>query len=741
MFLTKTDKVIKISIINFMLLAFLSSINLVYAKSLPVVLGLDGIAGQSTQVRIENFNSDEIVNITVTKPDNSNLMFSTKADKAGNAVIELYDYHLQKAGIYYVSAESVDKKLKTNKNSFTIFAGALDVNKSILTTERAVIKADGMDQANVSVVAQDYYGNLLDGHSIKLVSTDRNAVISPSIIHTDKKGFGTFKISNNKEGIITLMALDLAESEVLNSRIDLSFVNSNKFLADAGGDFIKVAYAAGPIAGFKIDKIPSNIKANQNVSFDVVAVDADGSTVQDYTGTIRFSAEGENSSGVNLPSNYKFLDSDLGKHTFNLGLSFVEKGTYKLVVSAVDDKFKKGEVTVVVGDGSTNSLNNGDLGNKPIINSPIAGTYSQSKQTISGIASANSQIKVYDNGQEVGVATTSPAGKFTLDIDDLSDGNHSLYVTSTDIITLSVLGTSDAVEFKIDTTAPKIDDIQFDPMTGIKAGSPINVSVFSEKNLAQAALIFNYDIIPLTASLNDPSVYVGTFQAPLEKGVYKLNVLLVDELQNEQTYENQATVSVTGEGAAVAKGDNEPKVVSPQDNNSTSTNSQNNTNKGEVVGAPSQVTGLIAYGSDKRVTLVWDAAIDDNLVKNYKVYFGDDVRNINREVNTKDASTTWYIPELENGKEYFFAVSAIDDEGNESAVRSEIVSGIPFTLEINNALSNHIPTESLDNKDLHSAAYDGPFPSNSPKTGPGLIFVIGGSSLAGAYLSRKKTKK
>lgn len=741
MFLTKKLQFRSISTHLLALFAFFFSFHLTYASSMPIVVGLDGIAGQSTQVRIENFNSDEIVNITVTKPDNSNLMFSTKTDKAGNAVVELYDYHLHKAGTYYVSAESSNKKLKTNKNSFTIFAGALDINKSILTAERAVIKADGLDQANISIIAKDYYGNLLDGHSIKLVSTDNNAKISPSIVHTDNKGFGAFKVSNTKEGIITLMALDLAESEVFNSRIDLSFVSSNKYLADAGGDFIKVAYAAGPIAGFKIDKIPANIKANQNVSFDVVAIDADGNTVQDYTGTIRFSAEGENSSGVNLPSNYKFLDSDLGKHTFNLGLSFVEKGTYKLVVNSVDDKFIKGDVTVVVGDGMSDSLDGGNSENKPVINSPTAGTYSQSKQTVSGTASANSQIKIFDNGQEVGVVTTSPAGKFTLEIDDLSDGNHSLYVTSTDIITLAVIGTSDAVEFKIDTSAPVIDDIQFDPMTGIKAGSPVNVSVFSEKNLAQAALIFNYDIIPLTASLNDSSVYTGTFQAPMEKGVYKLNVLLVDELQNEQTYENQATVSVTDEGAAVAKGNNEPNVVPNKQNDSEQTNNQNNSNIGEVVGAPSQVTGLIAYGSDKRVTLVWDAAIDDKLIKNYKIYFGDDVRNISKEVVTKDASTTWYIPELENGKEYFFAVSAIDDEGNESEVRSEIVSGIPFTLEINNALSNQIPTNSLDNKDLHSAAYSGPFPSSTPKTGPSLIFMIGGSSLIGAYLSRRKTKK
>jgi hypothetical protein len=84
----------------------------------------------------------------------------------------------------------------------------------------------------------------------------------------------------------------------------------------------------------------TSIKAKENVSFKVRAIDAEGLTVQNYTGTIRFSAEGDNSSGVDLPENYKFLAEDLGEHQFNLGLSFTEGGTYKVLVNDLNDKFK-----------------------------------------------------------------------------------------------------------------------------------------------------------------------------------------------------------------------------------------------------------------------------------------------------------------------------------------------------------------------------------------------------------------
>jgi hypothetical protein len=298
------------------------------------------------------------------------------------------------------------------------------------------------------------------------------------------------------------------------------------------------------------------------------------------------------------------------------------------------------------------------------------------------------------------------------------------------VISLETIGTSDTVEINIDVSPPSIDEIVIEPTTGIQPGSVIDVTLFSEENLAQAALIFNYDIIELNASTDDPTSYVGTIQAPGDPGVYKVSVLLVDELQNEITYDDAATVTVSEEGGTVeSEMTNQEEPVLPDEGETT---------EQQILGAPSQVTGLIAYGVDGRVTLVWDAATDDTMVKAYRVYYGSSIQQMTNMVETRDASTTWYVPGLENGKEYFFAVTAVDDQGNESENRSEIVSGIPFVLEIKNALSGQQSMLPLEQPDLHSAAYSGPLPYKTPGSGPGVLLLLGGSLLGGYFLRRKK---
>ena len=699
-------------------------------------IGNDGIAGQSTYLKAKGFASAEPINFVVQKPDGVNLTISAQTDNDGQAQVELYDYHTKKAGEYGLYAYSQDQTEKTAATTFRILTAPLDENISTVSVDRAMVRANGTDSAKIDVYLKDAYENPIKGHNVKLISTRQADQITANSSWTDEDGKISFDVKSSTAGMSSFMALDLGEDKMLSQRANVSFVDESSLVGDIGGDLINVANAAdfGTLSGFEITDLPDTIKPNENISFGVKAVDTDGKTVQDYTGTIRFSAEGDNSSGVTLPANYKFMPEDLGVHAFNLGLSFAEAGTYNIVVNDVSDKFKQGNKTVVVGGGATTT---GGGESKPTITAPAAGTYSQAEQTVSGSAKPGSTIKIYDNDNEVGSSPVGPTGKYSFQTKALTDGDHSIYVVSVDPISLEVNGTSDTVKISIDTTPPALDDLQLDPSTGIKAGSVINVKVYSEKNLSQAAVILNYDIIALNASIDDPTIYVGTIQAPADPGVYKLNVLLVDEMQNEKTYEDQATITVDPKGGTI---ETATKPATPA-TTPPATTPPATTPTGETVpvaGAPSQVTGLIAYGSDKRVTLVWDAATDDKMVKNYKVYYGEDVKDLSKIVMTKDASTTWYIPNLDNGKEYFFAVSAIDDQGNESSSKSEIVSGIPFMLEIKNALST-APTQPLQQPvALRPAAYNGPFPTKTASTGPEVFFLLGISAVTGVFASRKR---
>jgi len=133
------------------------------------------------------------------------------------------------------------------------------------------------------------------------------------------------------------------------------------------------------------------------------------------------------------------------------------------------------------------------------------------------------------------------------------------------------------------------------------------------------------------------------------------------------------------------------------------------------------------------------------MVKNYRIYYGTDPENLDKNVDTWDASTTWYVPGLDNGKEYYFEVAAVDDSGQESEQRSETVSAIPFTLEVSTNVTER-PTGPIggatteDESLLKGAALEGYMPPETVKNGPELIWILLGSGLLGG-ISKKLGKK
>jgi len=70
------------------------------------------------------------------------------------------------------------------------------------------------------------------------------------------------------------------------------------------------------------------------------------------------------------------------------------------------------------------------------------------------------------------------------------------------------------------------------------------------------------------------------------------------------------------------------------------------------------------------LTLEWDSNVDEQLA-GYIVYYGTASRNYRYDVDIGD-ETSVTISGLREGVRYFFAVTAYDDEGNESAYSSEV---------------------------------------------------------------------
>ncbi len=472
-----------------------------YAADLATLqaYGVDSIAGYSTLLSSTKTLPDTNIFFKVKKPDGTLLNIPAKTNSEGIAKIDLYDYHTRKAGRYEVGAYLQNNPVTGPLNHFTVYPDEVSISNSTLSTGRSVIKADGSDATVITVKIVDQYANPFKGHVIRLISSRSDDVImvSSNAGLTNENGTVVFNVSSKEPGISVFSAVDTTSGSVLKGRLEIAFLNDSSYLNEAGGNlefFIPVASAldAGPLNKFAITGLPETVQPNTDLSFSVAAQDQNGLTVQNYTGTVHFSVEGSNSLNVTLPEDYTFKADDLGVHEFSLGLRFVETGTYKIVVTDVSNTAIKGEINVAVGAADGDPSGSGS-GIKPLIGSPVEGTYSQNVQNISGTAQSLSTVKIFDNDQEIGMVQTDSSGKFSFQTNPLEDGQHGIYAVWLDDSN-EVKGTSDTIEIIIDTSAPVVEDIVIDPASGIKAGDVINVKIYTEKGLSDSAVIFNLDI-------------------------------------------------------------------------------------------------------------------------------------------------------------------------------------------------------------------------------------------------------
>ncbi len=92
---------------------------------------------------------------------------------------------------------------------------------------------------------------------------------------------------------------------------------------------------------------------------------------------------------------------------------------------------------------------------------------------------------------------------------------------------------------------------------------------------------------------------------------------------------------------------------------------------------------VAATARDRAIELTWDEATDeDGVVVKYKVYYGvtsvkEEGESYDQEVDTQSDSTSFEVGNLVNNDTYYFGVTAVDDQGNESDLYSVEVSATP----------------------------------------------------------------
>ena len=282
-------------------------------------------------------------------------------------------------------------------------------------------------------------------------------------------------------------------------------------------------------------------------------------------------------------------------------------------------------------------------------------------------------------------------GSFSFTTGILADGAHSIYVASVNDIG-TIIDTSDIIAFTVDTASPDVGQITLSPDSNVSPGTVVTASISTGENLSQAAVIVNGSIYEMQA--NPDGGYSTSFPVPIEFGDYNIDLVTVDALGNESRVDSATLLSV-------GVFNNEDALVP-------------------------DVVNLVALSDDHRVTLTWSAPeASVNTVKNYRVYFGLNPAQLTEAVDTMTSANTWYIPNLKNGVEYFFAVVAVDELGNVSEHFSNIVSSTPNPLVVD------VVDPDVEQGTAGSDALE-EMESDVSETGPEVLWLLL-AALAGGY--------
>lgn len=664
-------------------------------------MGMDTIAGSPTILTTSKTSPNTKVTFEVGKPDGSAIDVVGITDSTGVASVMFSGENTKMAGLYAVRTKIEDNPLSDAYTNFAVSAGPVSSTASKITPADQVVSYLS-EKASVKVALVDDYGNPISGHMVRLISSaSANEIISSSTNVSDTNGEIVFTVDSKQAGATIYTAYDVSADFVLEGKARVAYFNdSNVVLTNnipSNYAFGSSGNASGLADHLAFEDVPMVINPGESVSFKITAYDVSDQVVMNYGSTVRFSVESGNSAYITLPTDYVFTPEDLGSHTFSVALAFQQPGSYQLRAQDTLTDAVYGQFIFVVGSGGamTGSVN---------IASPITGTYSNNVQVISGTATPGAKLKVFDGDIELTYLLADISGSFSYTTGLLTDGLHRFSVAEvTEVGT--ILSTSPVVEVTVYTGGVDLSNVVIEPSNTVDAGTSVTVKATATGKLSKASLVLAENIYELTADAQGN--YVAQIPAPLEPGNYPMTFVIKDELGNESTVENKGVLTVNGALPAAA-------AVVPD------------------------VTGLIATTEGKRVILNWNEVVGStNPIKNYRVYVGPSPVDLSRAIDTFTNATTWYIPNLENGTEYHFAVVAVDSLGNTSLYLSNMVAATP------NPLILEVPDLDVElgmgGEDAEIAIEE--METETSETGPEILWLVLVSAIGGICYSETARRR
>ena len=622
----------------------------VMADFLPVrAYGTDTVAGYASALRTSLINPGQNVVFVVEKPDLSAVRVPAQADMEGIAEADLYGHQTKMAGDYRVAVVFPGSVDSSPQNTFKVYPDQVSVTQSSMTSTSQMVSADGEEKTFVTVTLYDAYRNPITNHQVQLISSREDDVVT-AINNgvSDENGRANFKVTSKYSGISVFTAIDATVNKVLSDREEIVFFAPVKTESAWGGNILTAnifqadigqaeEVLPGPVDHFEIEGLPSTVKVNADQTITVVAKDKNGNTAKNYTGTIIFSTPDDEHAVLPNNGEYAFKESDQGKFTFNLALRFSKIGDQVLQVFDKTNWKISGEWELEV------------VPEKAVVEAPVSKTLSikspvdgaelgTSLVIITGQGDPNINLKVFDNDTKIGDSETDSDGFFSYQAQNLQSGAHTFYVMSDDG------DVSPSISIQIDTLPPVLNFFEVDPDGVVSPGAQLTVTAQSEPNLEEVKIRLQgiEEVLPQSGS--QPGTYSAVVAAPVTEGSFPIDVILIDKLANKSELLNKATVQV-----ATVKEVHPPKVE-----------------------------GFEGAEGDGEVILTWHEAEGHVTgIQNYRIYYGNEFANLDQSLDTEGAVTSVTVGNLENDKQYFFAVKAVDSKGLESEEMSTVIAITP----------------------------------------------------------------
>jgi hypothetical protein len=486
---------------------------------------------------------------------------------------------------------------------------------------------------------------------------------------------------DNKYLIIEKDSFNVKEPTNLDNVSLSSFLKANSF--GIGGDL--VAQAITP--RFRFSETPTTVEPLEDFSVTVSALNASGQVDSNYKGTIVFEVNDVN---AQLPEDYTFLASDAGVKKFENAISLAELGSKTLKVKDKTTNTLMGEVRIAVAtESSSTALRKLEL------TSPTPGTSTVNQILFSGSADSGLEVQILDKGVFLAKVNADAQGKFSYTTTALPDGDYIFKVkTST--------AESDPVAVKILTSGSALNSVTLNPNTSAIGGNA-ELTVNFKEAVNSASAVMNGARYPLIATDATKKIFRGTLVAPIEPNEYPVNLDVTSETGVRSEIENAAKLTVTAGGGILV-----PVVPG-----------------GITFNVPSQIANVELGSADKRVNLNWEAASDDTGVAFYRIFYGTSPTNLDMSVDTNSSSTSWFVPDLENGVRYYFSIYGVDTEGNQADQGSRVVSIIPGVE---------------GSTTMYGSGEDQIQVGKTADTGPALYFAVL-FSMTVAYLVRFNSKR